>query len=152
MFDFIATIPQDLHPILVHMPIGLLLVSYLFSFAARFWPQVQESSWFLLIVGGLATIPATISGALAHLPYEEIPLIEVIETHQFLGIGTTIFTLALLGWRWWSRRSGRDAGRSRLYLAAATIGLFLLVVLGGTGGQLTYEYAINVRGINPLLP
>ena len=24
-------------------------------------------------------------------------------------------------------------------------------LLGGTGGQLTYQYGINVRGVNPLL-
>ena len=33
-----------------------------------------------------------------------------------------------------------------------TVGLLWVVVLGGTGGPLTYEYGINVRGINPLLP
>ena len=32
------------------------------------------------------------------------------------------------------------------------IGLALVVIVGGTGGQLTYEYGINVRGVNPLLP
>jgi uncharacterized membrane protein len=44
MFDFVATIPQDLHPILVHLPIGLLLVSFVLSFAARRWSHLQESS------------------------------------------------------------------------------------------------------------
>jgi uncharacterized membrane protein len=152
MFDFITTILQDLHPISVHLPIGLLLVSYALSFAARLWPQLDESSWLLLILGGLSTIPATVTGLLAHFPYEEHALIAVIEPHQFLGIGTTLFTLALLIWRWLSRRAGRDIGQRPIYLVAAFIGLLLLVTLGGTGGQLTYEYGINVRGVNPLLP
>lgn len=152
MFDFIKTIPQDLHPIIVHLPIGLLLVSYGLSFAARLWPHLEASSWLLLVLGGLATIPATVTGLIAHFPYEEHPLIAIIETHQLLGLATTLFTLILLIWRWRSRRAGRDVGQRGFYLVAATIGLVLLVLLGGTGGQLTYEYGINVRGVNPLLP
>lgn len=152
MFNFITTIPQDLHPILVHLPIGLLLVSYTLSFAARLWPHLEESSWLLLVLGGLATIPTTVTGIIAHFPYEETALIDKIQPHELLGIGTTLFTLALLSWRWRSRRAGHDIGQRPFYLIAATIGLLLLVTLGGTGGQLTYEYGVNVRGVNPLLP
>lgn len=152
MFDFIANIQKDLHPIIIHMPIALLLVSYALSFAVRKWPQLNESSWLLLVLGGIATIPATVTGIFAHFPYEELPVAAFIEPHQFLGIGTTVFTLALLIWRWRARRSGRDIGQHPAYLIAATLGIFLVVVLGGTGGQLTYEHALNVRGVNPLLP
>jgi uncharacterized membrane protein len=152
MFDFVMTIPQDLHPILVHLPIGVLLVSFVLSFAALRWPALQESSWLLLVIGGLATIPATISGLVAHLPYEETSLVAVIEIHQLLGLAGTAVTLAVLGWRWWSRRTGRDVGQSTAYLGVVAVGLLWLVVVGGTGGQLTYEYGINVRGVNPLLP
>ena len=151
MFDFVATIPQDLHPILVHLPIGLLLVSFVLSFAARRWPHLQETSWLLLVLGGLATLPATISGLVAHIPYEETALVEVIEVHQLLGLVGTAVTLAVLGWRWRSRRAGRDVGQSPLYLGVVAVGLVWLVVVGGTGGELTYEYGINVRGVNPLL-
>ncbi len=57
----------------------------------------------------------------------------------------------MLGWRWRSRRAGRDVGQSPLYLGVVAVGLVWLVVVGGTGGELTYEYGINVRGVNPLL-
>lgn len=152
MFDFIATTPQDLHPIMVHLPIGSLLVSFALSFAALRWSQLQESSWLLLVIGSLATVPATISGLVAHFPYEETSLVEVIEVHQPLGLAGTVVTLATLGWRWRPRRVGRDVGQSPIYLGIVAAGLLWLVVLGGTGGQLTYEYGINVRGVNPLLP
>jgi len=32
------------------------------------------------------------------------------------------------------------------------LGLLWIFIVGGTGGQLVYEYAVNVRGVNPLLP
>lgn len=152
MFDFIASIPQDLHPIMVHLPIGLLLISFALSFAALRWPQLHESSWLLLVIGGLATVPTAFTGLLAHFPYEETSLASVIEVHQLLGLAGTAITLVTLGWRWRSRRAGRDVGKSAAYLGLVAIGLLWLVVLGGTGGQLTYEYGVNVRGINPLLP
>lgn len=151
MFDFIATIPQDLHPILVHMPIALLLVSFGLTLAARFWPQLNETSWLLLVLGGLVAVPTVITGLIAHAPYEETSLISFIEPHQFLGLIGTVVTLAVLGWRWWSRRRGSDIAKTPLYLAIATVGLLWLVVLSGTGGQLVYEHGVNVRAVNPLL-
>ncbi len=60
--------------------------------------------------------------------------------------------VGLVLWRGWSRRKGNDIGRGTLYLGLAGLGLLWLFVLGGTGGNLVYEYAVNVRGVNPLLP
>lgn len=152
MFDFTKTIVQDLHPIVVHLPIALLLVSFVLSFAALRWTQVQESSWLLLVLGGLATIPAIATGVVAHLPYEGTSLADVIEVHQLLALGGSALTLATLGWRWWSRRRGRDVGTHAIYLTVVAAGLVWLVLLGGTGGQLTYGYGINVRSAPPVLP
>ena len=152
MFNFIGNIFNDLHPIIVHFPIALLMVSFLLTFGARWQPQWHETSWLLLVLGGLATIPATITGMIAHLPYEETELITFIEPHQFLGLLGTLFTIGVLIWRWRSRTSGNDAGQTTAYLVIALIGIVWLFFLGGTGGNLVYEYAVNVRGVNPLLP
>ncbi len=152
MFDFVGNILNDLHPIIVHFPIALLMVSFLLSIAARWKPAWHETSWMLLVIGGLATIPATITGLIAHAPYEETAVITVIETHQFLGIIGTLFTVGVLIWRFRTRLAGHDAGQTTAYLVVAVIGMAWLFVLGGTGGDLVYEYAINVRGVNPLLP
>ncbi len=59
MFEFVSHIFNDLHPILVHFPIALLLVSFGLTIAARFKPEFHETSWLLLVLGGLATLPAT---------------------------------------------------------------------------------------------
>lgn len=142
---------QDAHPILVHFPIALLILGILLSYATRWKPEWLETTWILMLVGGLATLPATISGLIAHFPYEATELHDVIESHQLLGFVTTLLFVALTIWRWQSRRSGRDIGASMPYLAVLTVGLVLLFFLGETGGDLVYEYGINVRGINPLL-
>jgi len=76
----------------------------------------------------------------------------VIQPHEILGILGTLLTLALMLVRWRSRRRSNDIGTTTPYLTLAVVGLIWLFFLGGTGGNLVYEYGINVRGVNPLLP
>ena len=110
----------------------------------------NEASWLLLWVGGLSCIPASVSGVISHFPYEETELHGVIETHQNFGILGTLFVFVLVGIRYWTRRRNRDFGLRKSYLVPAGAGLIWIMLLGGTGGQLTYQYGINVRGVNPL--
>ena len=152
MFDFLGNIFSDLHPIFVHFPIALLLVSFGMTIVARWRPALHETSWLLLVLGGLSTLPATVTGLIAHQPYEETPSMAYIESHEVLGILGTLLTIGVLVWRWRTRRNGSDAGQTRLYAGVAIVGMVWLFLLGGTGGNLVYEYGINVRGINPLLP
>ena len=73
----------------------------------------------------------------------------MIETHQNFGILGTLFVFVLVGIRYWNRRRNRDFGLRKSYLIPAVGGLIWIMLLGGTGGQLTYQYGINVRGVNP---
>ena len=63
----------------------------------------------------------------------------------------TLFVLALVGIRYWNRRRNRVFYLRKSYLVPAAAGFILIILLGGTGGQLTYKYGINVRGVNSLL-
>ena len=74
----------------------------------------------------------------------------MIGTHQNFGILGTLFVFILVGIRYWNRRLNRDFGLRKSYLIPAAAGLIWTMLLGGTGGQLTYQYGINVRGVNPL--
>ncbi|MDP6204342.1 MAG: hypothetical protein QF457_00920 [SAR324 cluster bacterium] len=98
----------------------------------------------------MSCIPASVSGVISHFPYEETELHEVIGTHQNFGILGTLFVFILVKIRYWTRRRNRDFGLRKSYLSPAGAGLIWIMLLGGTGGQLTYQYGINVRGVNPL--
>lgn len=153
MFNFLQTIWQDLHPIIVHFAIGGLFLSFAFTVLNRIRPSaaLNETSWILLVVGVLAALPSVVTGLIAHFPYENTAVAGDIEPHQLLGMFGAIFTLGLLVWRWRARRNKNDIGASGAYLALAVIGLAWLFVLGGTGGNLVYQFGVNVRAINPLL-
>ena len=152
MFDFVANIWQDLHPIIVHFPIALLVVSFGLSLASLVKPDWLKAAWITFVIGSLATIPAAITGIISHMPYEESAIYETIETHQFLGFATTLIFIGLLIWRWVMLRKGKDIGNTWLFIMAMGVGVIFLTLTGGNGGNLVYEFGVNVRGINPILP
>lgn len=152
MFDFVAHIGDDLHPIITHFPIALLIVSFVLAFVVRQKPEFDLMEWWTFAIGAFATLPATISGLVSHFPYEDTNLHEAIEVHQLPSMAGTLIILIILGLRYRSRRQGQDIGKAQWYLAFAVLGLIWVFIVGGTGGSLTYDYGINVRGVNPLLP
>jgi uncharacterized membrane protein len=136
-----------LHPAVVHFPIALLVVSVALDFAARRWPALRFSGWVLLALGALATIPATITGIIAHLPYEETEFLPLIERHQYTAFAATGLFLGLAAWRWRAIRRGDDIAGSALYSGLALVGLVLILATGLLGGGLVYDYGIGVRGV-----
>jgi len=158
MFNFLSTLTQDIHPIVVHFPIVLFTLSFAFVLVSRIWPSglgqsgLGQMEWLLLVLGVIAAPIAVISGIVAHFPYEESSVAAFIEPHQFLAFLGTLIMIAFVVWRAASRRRGNDIGEKGWYVIFAILGLVWIFVVGGTGGQLVYQYAINVRGSNPLFP
>jgi len=91
MSDLLSNALTHLHPMLVHFPIALLVVSWVLDIAARWAPSLRLSGWALLFLGALGTIPAVISGIVAHFPYESTSAIRAIAAHERLGQLTTLF-------------------------------------------------------------
>ncbi|MBI3241265.1 MAG: DUF2231 domain-containing protein [Chloroflexi bacterium] len=153
MFDFAQNIWLDLHPMIVHFALAGLFLSFALTLWTRIRPnaRLNELSWILLVVGVAAAIPSTVTGLIAHSPYEESALAAAIQPHQFSGMIGTLVSAGVLIWRFVARRRGNDIDMHPAYLGLAVLGLAWLVVLGGTGGNLVFELGVNVRGINPLL-
>ncbi|QDV07818.1 hypothetical protein Poly30_33510 [Planctomycetes bacterium Poly30] len=151
MFDFVDHIWSDLHPILSHFPIALLFFGGALAVASRRWPDLTRFAVLVLVTGAVSTLPSVISGLVAHFPYEESSLHGAVEQHQLLAFGTTLLFLILGTWAWRTRHKPVPGVSTGPFLAVLAVGLILLTVVGGTGGELVYGHGIGVRGVNPLL-
>ena len=65
---------QHLHPIFNHFPIALFVTSVGFDLLAWWRPQVRVNGWPLLWIAALMAVPTTITGLIAHIPYENTDL------------------------------------------------------------------------------
>ncbi len=149
MRELFQTVIVHLHAVLVHFPIALLLISVVLDLRAGQSILLRRAAWWSLVLGSLATLPATLTGLLAHLPYKTSPLLPLIEQHQYLAFATTTLFLVLAAWRWRMRRRGNEIGTTFLYTAGALLGVAVLLFTVYNGHTLVQVHGI---GVTPSAP
>ncbi|MDQ3284548.1 MAG: DUF2231 domain-containing protein, partial [Actinomycetota bacterium] len=128
---------NHVHGAINHFPIALLFMSVGFDLFAGKRSNLRFSAWLLLALGAIGAVASTVSGLVAHLAYENDPVLaSAIEVHQYTAFAATAVFAALAAWRWFSLRRGSDVGGSRAYLVLALLGLSVLGVTGFLGGNL----------------
>ncbi len=122
------------HPLLVHLPIGFLLVAGLLEVGRR-WGSLsvgRTTIGWLLLWSALGATVSCVAGYLLSLGggYDD----DILTEHQWQGIGVAIFS-----WLAWAVQADWAGKRlARLYLPLLTIALILLGVAGHHGGSLTH--------------
>lgn len=116
-----------LHPLLVHLPIGILLLTFGLECLAR-WRRRQElrpAISLALGVGAISAVVTAVSGWLLSQQggYEEI----ILQRHQWLGFGAAALALLV----WWGRAR-------RWYFPAFAVAIVVLTAAGHFGGSLTH--------------
>lgn len=90
MLEFIGRF----HPVLVHLPIGILLLAFLFEVLGRRerWTTLQPAVPFILMLGAVAAGFSCITGWLLSRSgeYES----DLVNRHQWLGIGVAIISFS----------------------------------------------------------
>jgi uncharacterized membrane protein/mono/diheme cytochrome c family protein len=125
------------HPVLVHLPIGFLLVAALLEAGRRLGKiSVSESVVsFILLWSAVGATFACVAGYLLSLGggYEE----ELLDEHMWQGIG-----VAVLAWVAWIAKSDILGNRLSFapvfYLPALGLGTLLILAAGHHGGSLTH--------------
>ena len=128
------------HPLVVHLPIGVLLLAFLMEGAALLWAPLKElrqAAFFVLMVGTAGAVLAVVAGLFLSLEggYGGATL----SWHRWLGIGVAAGSLIALALKALGRRRQRPARwlrRSYLGVLTGTVGL--LAVAGHLGGNLTH--------------
>ncbi len=118
------------HPLLVHLPIGFIILLAILEALAllRRFKQLTSSSRIILLVTVPVAAVTVLCGWL--LSQSEDYDAHLLAWHKWTGIGVGVATILLLilHWRGWQRA----------YRACLFTTLFLLIVAGHFGGELTH--------------
>lgn len=138
-----------LHPMIVHFPIALLIVGFLFEIAGAITKRESftQTAFYLIILGALGVIAAFITGDQAGSGItEEGALKQALENHEDAATLTiwivsiaAAFRIALVLLK-----------KFKGVLKMVSLALFLIAVLaiartGYYGGELVYKHAAGVQ-------
>ncbi|MHB8483777.1 MAG: DUF2231 domain-containing protein [Nitrospiria bacterium] len=131
----------DLHPMLVHFPIGLFFTSVFFDLAYRFSGNIdfKKTAYYLLILGVVSGIFAGGAGIYIEDRIEDTGVSEKhVDDHKDFAIAMIVCFTLLLAYRFYKKNQISDKAFN-LYLVLSLAGLVLLSLTGFYGGKLVYE-------------
>jgi uncharacterized membrane protein/mono/diheme cytochrome c family protein len=120
------------HPIVVHLPIGLIMLVPLLEIAGYFRPAFRETAGFVLGLGCIGSVFAVMLGIL--LAHGSGTAGAGVTRHMWGGIALTIATLVAL----LARPAWAAPERSWAYPSLLGVALLLLMWAAHQGGSLTH--------------
>ena len=140
----------NIHPLVIHFPIVLLLGAVFFEFLGHIFGNdyVKKTAKVTLLFGTLSLAVAVLTGWLAHqtVPHSEHSY-PVIETHQLLGFlalggfsGAALFKFILVP-------KYKSCWIYRIYLLLSLASIVALILGAHYGGKLVYEYGVGVKPV-----
>jgi uncharacterized membrane protein len=120
-----------LHPTLVHLPIGILLVALLLQWLARKekYKSLQQAVPVILLCGAITALLSCITGYI--LSTKDDYNRTLVTWHMWMGIGTALFSLML-----YAKEKNTQFGINKKVLSVVL--LVLIFVTGHLGGSLTH--------------
>jgi uncharacterized membrane protein len=137
--DFLIQFFGRFHPLVVHLPIGILFLAFLFEYLSRFerFKPLETAVQPSLLVGSIFAVVAVVTGLFLSEEggYEE----GLLTRHQNVGIATAVFTVVL----YFVRLKSTHFFPSEKKIKSVRILLFvpvvvLLSITGHLGGSMTH--------------
>ena len=130
------------HPLLVHLPIGILVLGLLVVFATQFesWRNLRSILPFLLFWAALSAIISCITGYLLSLNGDYNA--DLLEKHQWTGIALAVLSTIL-----WASYTFLKQENKAIYAASWISVAVLLTVVGHFGGSLTHGVGYLTEGV-----
>src|SRR5579859_4357699 len=131
----LLTIPEFIahfHPVLVHLPIGILLAALLLQWLSRKekYSSLRPAVPVILLAGAISAIASCLTGYLLSRTGEYDPAL--VSWHMWLGIGVALLSIVLyVG----EGRSSVSGGAEKVFGTAL---LALVFITGHLGGSLTH--------------
>lgn len=124
------------HPLVVHLPIGLILLIPLLEIAGRYKASLLEAAAFVLPLSVLACLSAVMLGYL--LAYGSGQTGGGVTRHMWGGIALTIAMLVCTAVRPWLVQTELHGAARAIYPSLLTIVILLLSWAAHQGGALTH--------------
>jgi uncharacterized membrane protein len=144
-----VTILPGWHPIVVHFPLGLVVIGALLLLAARILRQERHAATLAtvgtwnLCLGAFAALVALATGLAATLHLQVGPAAhQAISLHMRWAMFTTLALLLLAVWR--GAGNAQESRPSWIFIVILLAATAALVVTGYRGGQNVYRYAVGV--------
>lgn len=122
-----------LHPLVVHLPIGILTLAFLIEIASRKarFVHLKSALSFVLLIAALTSLVAVFTGWI--MPKEGEFDEDLINLHFYFSISLTISTIIVYG-----LFLKRETKWGKLYFPMLSLTMLLLTVTGHYGGSLTH--------------
>ena len=126
------------HPLVVHLPIGILFLGILLELLSRRWSKLQQSVLTLLFAGAWAAILAAVVGLYLAQGGGYDP--GTLAWHKRLGVLIAIAASAAFGLRSWPDVAMRPStiAEGRGYIGSVAALVLFVALAGHLGGQLTH--------------
>jgi uncharacterized membrane protein len=126
------------HPMIVHFPIGLILLAALLEALAalhRPFRSLRHATAVVLFLGAVGAVLATVAGYFLSLEGGYDP--ELLERHMWMGIGVAAAAVTAAALKIRSQRS-RGPGLRRAYVGALGVSVGTLLLAGHVGGSISH--------------
>lgn len=146
MFSEFRLFGHPPHPILNHVPIGLLSVTVLFDLVGFFYES--DVSWavsyWIIVVALLAAIPTVATGFADYLIHVREPRLDRLALiHMIIMLSTLgVFVLSMVFRR---AQIPPDAVSSYWAIGLDVVGTILLTIGGWFGGEMVYGEGVGLR-------
>ena len=132
----------NFHPILVHLPIGILIFAFLLEAYQRFKPKENITSIikFAIAIGVLSAIGSIITGLFLEDSgsYDE----DALFRHKWMGISMTVVAVLLF-----FAKDSQNKIVSKLYLPMFVAVMVMLTIAGHWGGNMTHGEGFLTKAI-----
>ncbi len=148
----------DLHPVIDHFTVGLLIVGVLIDLVASLAPSriwIRYTALTLMILGALAAGGSYFTGDMeADRVWKALsePAKAVLHRHAQLGTYMAVVFGVLAVWRILIEAIGFFGGSRSVYLIFAVVSAGILLYIGSLGGQMVYEYGVGTALMSPPTP
>jgi uncharacterized membrane protein len=140
----------NLHPLMVHFPIALLVMFFWVELAASFF---RQASW-RTVASGLLYLGTLCAGVAVYLGLQAAETVAhdeavhiIMEKHELFGFGVLGLAAFLAVWRWFFNVH-KHLGVQVVYLLFAGL-LNVLIVFGADlGGLMVYQHGVSVKSNN----